>query len=1092
MAKQVKIGFDKIPVPSTESLEILYDINSGISLKNADGNLLYTREKTAVPKFGDAKNALSTHINNDTGSPIKVIEQFADTSQVSSSLLGVPRSETQLSLFSDISTYGLNESIWEFFISPMPTQPFPWITRSNFTYGPRFYNRLEEIPNEQTLAITAFPTPWTYPFGPRFDDVGSFNEPLFLAYRNFIQLGNELYDFYNTRGFSNFARENFLWSNYAAVLTQEDDVFYNDSEFTIEKIFAEIEKWTLAWMKLRDSQLVDPLGNKISFPEGYDATTTRPGYSSQSMYYAELVSKKVFRYQPGRISGFTFGIRASTDPGSLQNIIEWGCANDSDEYMFQIRGSQFNIVRRSVIPLPEANLERMGLTVDDQVLVPPLNPWKGAAVQGVGGDEADAVELWETVIGRGQFNGDALDGNGPSGYIISFEQVTMYKIEFSWYGAIGAKFYAYIPSGNGDARWVLIHTIIIENELGRPCLKDPFFKFKYVLALTDTSNLTFPQYIYKYGASYYIDGGDEGTVTNHSYTSDVVNSSPTNSRSLLGITAKNEIFNKDGIPNKNRKDIIPTKMTVSASKAAKIDIIECKGCPGHSYHYAPSLRNGSRNIIGTLSISEAGTRVAFGPDDDELNFVDYIYNDGDLYTKVIADGLYSTYLYNLNGSIGIARRSAVSAINNDPSKQNTFATTEFVRLAAGNLIPVKGEIFQNVRLSRFDDIVASTVPLVKNNIKVNFLNPFNRDGAHFADFFIGVTNKEPAIDLLSEDLLFDNAPLELENLLFVEYAPWSANKDFNGYDINEWDPRIGNVFETDPRLAVPPGVDSGRCSNASINVDNVEFDAAYTNVNPVTTASGNFLTFTSSIITAFDGLEGGELAVFSTSTGQIQGLGVFFASNNVVEYRDPQTQEIKYYIDLTGGLTTTAQIKFYVKSVTITGRYVRRSRVFPWQVFPLYVVIGMRDFAQINNVTLEEFDEISKFSHTPTWLKSADCNIETINSGIPVEGINSQTGLYQAGGFSNSGNPSTNFVSVNRLDSAQVDSQLQQPLRPGEIRSSFYIGDNETLEVDLTHVFGQDRYVITPGELNANATFFNTKSIAENSEVQISINTKEQ
>ena len=56
MAKQVKIGFDKIPVPSTESLEILYDINSGISLKNADGNLLYTREKTAIPKFGDAKN----------------------------------------------------------------------------------------------------------------------------------------------------------------------------------------------------------------------------------------------------------------------------------------------------------------------------------------------------------------------------------------------------------------------------------------------------------------------------------------------------------------------------------------------------------------------------------------------------------------------------------------------------------------------------------------------------------------------------------------------------------------------------------------------------------------------------------------------------------------------------------------------------------------------------------------------------------------------------------------------------------------------------------------------------------------------------
>jgi hypothetical protein len=1091
MSKQVKIGFDKIPVPVAESLEVLYDLGSGVALKSADGNLLYTEEITAAPRFGDRKNAMSTHINNDIRTPIKIIEQFAETSQVSSSLLGIPRSETQLSLFSDVSIYGFNKDIWEFFVSPLPSQPAQWITRSNVVYGPRFYNRLEEISNEQALALTAFPTPWTYPFGPRFQDIGDYNESQFLAYRKFIQLGNELWSFYDSRGFNTFARENFLQSIYA-VLTVEDDVLYNDTEFSIETIFAEIEKWTMAWMKLRDGQLVDPQNNKITFPEEYDATTTRPGYSSRALYYSELVSKKVFRYQPGRISAFTFGVRASTDPGSLQNIIEWGCANDSDEYMFQIRGSQFNIVRRSVIPLPEKNLQRMGLTIEDQVQVPPLNPWKRAAVQGVGGAEAENTDLWETVIGRDQFNGDALDGNGPSGYIISFEQVTMYKIEFSWYGAIGAKFYAYIPAGNGDARWALIHTVVIENELGTPCLKDPFFKFRYVLALTDTSNLTFPQYLYKYGASYYIDGGDEGTVTNHSYTSDVVNSSPTNSKSLLGITAKNVILNKDGIPTKNRKDIIPTKMTVSSSKAAKINIIECRGCPGHSYHYAPSLHNGSRNLIGTLSINEAGTQVVFVADNEALNYNDYIYQDSNVFTKVIADGLYATYLYNTNGSAGIARRAAVSFINNQPSKQRTFADTELVRLANGTLIPVKGEVFENVRLSRWDDIVASTVPLVKKNIKVNFLNPIARDSAHFADFFIGITDKSPTVNIVTGELLFDNAPLSISNLLFVEFAPWSANKDLKGYDISEWDPRTGNVFETDPRLSNPPGVDSGRCSNVNITVDDVEFNASYSNTNPRTAESGNFLVLDSAAIIAFDTLQGGELATFSQATGRIQGVGVFFAQNQASQFQDPQTQQLKYYIELTGSLSTSSQIKLYIKAITIAGRYIKQSKVFTWEVFPLHVVVGMRDFARINNVTLEEFDEVSKFSHTPSWLSSSDCNIEIINSGIPDEGINGQTGLYQTGGFSNQGNPPANFVGVNRLDSAQVDSQLQQPLRPGEIRSSFYIGDNETLEVDLTHVFGQDRYVITPGELNANATFFNVKSLSENSEVQLSINTKEQ
>ena len=41
--------------------------------------------------------------------------------------------------------------------------------------------------------------------------------------------------------------------------------------------------------------------------------------------------------------------------------------------------------------------------------------------------------------------------------ILSFDKVTMYKIEFSWYGAVGALFLAYVPVGAGEARWVRVH-----------------------------------------------------------------------------------------------------------------------------------------------------------------------------------------------------------------------------------------------------------------------------------------------------------------------------------------------------------------------------------------------------------------------------------------------------------------------------------------------------------------------------------------------------------------------------------------------------------------------------------------------------------
>ena len=87
----------------------------------------------------------------------------------------------------------------------------------------------------------------------------------------------------------------------------------------------------------------------------------------------------------------------------------------------------------------------------------------------------------------------------------------MYKIEFGWYGAIGAQFYAYVPVDNDECRWVLLHRITIENGIDRPCLENPNFRFKYLVNVQNTDKMYEPVYLYKYGASYYTDGGDEGT-----------------------------------------------------------------------------------------------------------------------------------------------------------------------------------------------------------------------------------------------------------------------------------------------------------------------------------------------------------------------------------------------------------------------------------------------------------------------------------------------------------------------------------------------------------------------------------------------------
>jgi hypothetical protein len=216
------------------------------------------------------------------------------------------------------------------------------------------------------------------------------------------------------------------------------------------------------------------------------------------------------------------------------------------------------IVRRSTVRLDDDILIRNGLSVNDQVLE-------------TSGDPYDSTQYWTLKIRQDFFNGDTLRGTGDSVHLLQTEKVTMYKIEFGWYGAIGARFYAYVPVGNGEARWVVVHTLVIENQLGRPCLQDSYFRFKYSIDCFDNEDISAPNYIYKYGASYYIDGGDEGPFTNYSVSSgqkDLFSKNSGKSTSLIGVLPKDFILNSVGKQIQNKKIIVPTELTVTSDSSA--------------------------------------------------------------------------------------------------------------------------------------------------------------------------------------------------------------------------------------------------------------------------------------------------------------------------------------------------------------------------------------------------------------------------------------------------------------------------------------------------------------------------------------------
>ena len=151
--------------------------------------------------------------------------------------------------------------------------------------------------------------------------------------------------------------------------------------------------------------------------------------------------------------------------------------------------------------------------------------------------------------------------------------------------------------------------------------------------------------------------------------------------------------------------------------------------------------------------------------------------------------------------------------------------------------------------------------------------------------------------------------------------------------------------------------------------------------------------------------------------------------------------------------------------------------MFNFDPFPLYFFAKLSDNAAINNITIKETSGGFQRTITPILYVRGD-NISVTN----------------AGGKANvSGAPPTNFLEVTRLSSALTDIQNEQQLRPTTKIDTLYVGENQTLEVDMSKIFGQDRNVVTPDNQNIEATFLVGKKLSSGSgEIEATLNYKEQ
>ena len=90
---------------------------------------MVTEDEAVLGSFARSASATPIFSNNYDNTPVlsvPVAEQFSNESEVSNSLLGVPRAEEQISLFSDVSTYGLDEENWNYYRFSTGTYPGEW------------------------------------------------------------------------------------------------------------------------------------------------------------------------------------------------------------------------------------------------------------------------------------------------------------------------------------------------------------------------------------------------------------------------------------------------------------------------------------------------------------------------------------------------------------------------------------------------------------------------------------------------------------------------------------------------------------------------------------------------------------------------------------------------------------------------------------------------------------------------------------------------------------------------------------------------------------------------------------------------------
>lgn len=414
----------------------------------------------------------------------------------------------------------------------------------------------------------------------------------------------------------------------------KQDLLGNPRFGTPQLLFANVRRYDID-NKIWATRLDPDNQGRVRFDSAKSSARLSIANGNFTNTYASLQTKINFPYQPGRSMDCSFGVQCSRGNINSNIVIEFGAYDNFDGYGFRIvyednkdklfafrrtsSGETANLLRRDDIAYLAGHSDLMDANAYEQIVEISNSNALNYGAFPLNGNRLD-----------GSLNG-AVDVNGnltSTGYKLSLHNsalsamnLTMFRIRYSWYGASGADFWAYVPLNKtpkpGQPRWVRMHSFPIGDSLQFPSLKNPDkpLTFRIYRRANATGSIAVPNpnaFLSTFGTSFSIDAGDPSPVEIYSASSPVVTLPNTDPMPIMAIQIKPYIRSSTNtitgtaVNTPNQLRAYPLQLSMSATSQVAFTLVKNPTVTGNSFPLptAGDLSGvSSATTLGTVTVN---------------------------------------------------------------------------------------------------------------------------------------------------------------------------------------------------------------------------------------------------------------------------------------------------------------------------------------------------------------------------------------------------------------------------------------------------------------------------------------------------------